>query len=443
MYFNKRNALQGTIPHSNGKSFFDEESDDGFVISDLQNSSRPYNLYSALERFGETITEENEDLFDDSCSPQESSPFNNDKDKSTLDHSISKKVEKLRFTAKSDNVNVKSVKRCTQEENTETRIGRKENYTVMHNSDKNKVHQNLSCVRRRSSLHDVAQMFPYGCDEYSTYTEKENKMDVNELNRSVKFENSVFQDSQYMKRRSSFNGISQLRASYKDENKNEIRRKSSHLDKSCIDRFSKLNKQSMVKDLKQTKRWSSLDDVNKEKHPNDNNNSEIKDNVISRICHSDDIDSNDIVSISQKSSTNAALRSTKSAINLREFLVNSKLYLVSPEKLMLYCSEGHTKTDKVEIAATGHESIVQIKDNNALQRTQNENKVEKSVHLVEDSCVGEKTELKTGKYSSDIQNKDFNSYENNSVQSKPLEWLAKSKIRQSKREHHMMSPVCF
>lgn len=60
MYFNKINALPGTITHSNGKSFFDEESDDGFVISDLQSSSTPFNLYSALERFGDTITEENE-----------------------------------------------------------------------------------------------------------------------------------------------------------------------------------------------------------------------------------------------------------------------------------------------------------------------------------------------------------------------------------------------
>ncbi|XP_071169793.1 uncharacterized protein [Mytilus edulis] len=433
MYFNKRN--------SNGKSFFDEESDDGFVISDLQSSSTPFNLYSALERFGDTITEENEDLFDDACSPQESSPFNNDKDKITLDYSISKKVEKLRFTAKSENTNVKSVKRCTQEENSETRIGRKENNTRMYNSNKSKVHPNLSCVRRRSSLNDVAQMFPYGCDEYSTYTEKESKMDVNEFNRSVKFENSVFQDSQYMRRRSSLNGISQLRASNKDENTKEISVKSSHLDRYCIDRFSKLNEQSMDKDIKQTKRWSSLDDVNKEKHTNDNNNSEIKDNVISRICHSVDIDSNDIISISQNSSTKAALRSTKSATNLREFLVNSKIVL--PEKMMRYCSEGQIKTDKVEIAAAGHDFRVQLKDNNALQRKQNENKVEQSVHLIEDSCVGEKTEFKTGKYSSDIQNKDLSSYENDSVQAKPLEWLSKSKIRQSKREHHMMSPACF
>ena len=382
-------------------------------------------------------------MFDDSCSPQESSPFNNDKDKSTLDYSISKKVEKLRFTAKSENTNIKSVKRCTQEENSETRKGRKENNTRMYNSNKSKVHQNLSCVRRRSSLNDVAQMFPCGCDEYSTYTEKESKMDVNEFNRSVKFENLVFQDSQYMRRRSSLNGISQLRASNKDENKKEISVKSSHLDKYCIDRFSKLNEQSMDKDIKQKKRWSSLDDVNKEKHTNDNNNSEIKDNVISRFCHSDDIDSNDIISISQNSSTKAALRSTKSAINLREFLVNSKIDIVLPEKMMLYCSEGQIKTDKVEIAAAGHDSRVQLKDNNALQRKQNENKVEQSVHLIEDSCVGEKTEFKTGKYSSDSQNKDLSSYENDSVQAKPLEWLSKSKIRQSKREHHMMSPACF
>lgn len=62
MYFNKRNALPGTITHSNGQSFFDEESDDGFVISDLQSSSTPFNLYSALERFGDTITEENEGI---------------------------------------------------------------------------------------------------------------------------------------------------------------------------------------------------------------------------------------------------------------------------------------------------------------------------------------------------------------------------------------------
>lgn len=452
MFSNKRNELPGTITHSNGHSFFlNDEDDDGVFISELQNFSRPFNLYSALESLGDTITEENEDSFDDQYSLQASTPINNDKDKRTLQNSITKKIEKLRITAKSDNANVKSVKRCSHKENSEIRKGRKNNHTRLHNSDKSIVHQGLSCVRRRSSLIDVAQMFPCGCDIHSTNTETKSNMDFKEFNRCVQFDNSVLKDSQYMKRRSSFSEISQMIASKNDDNIKDIRVKSSHLHKSWIDRdgrFSELNKQSMGKDVKQTKRRSSLDDLNKvastfpsEKNTSDTNKSEIKDNVIFQFCQSDDIDSNDIISIPQKSATKAALRSTKSAINMREFLISSKIHIVSSEKMMLNCSKGQTMIDKVAMTASGHDSGGDIKDDNALQK--NENKVDKSVHLISDSSVIKNAEFKTETGNSDYQNKDLNSYENNSFQTNPWEWLAKSKIRQSKREHHMISPACF
>ncbi|XP_052101985.1 uncharacterized protein LOC127735740 [Mytilus californianus] len=453
MFSNKRNAIPGTITRSSGNSFFDDEDDDGVVISELQNSSRPFNLYSALESFGDTITEENEDSFDDPCSPQIHTPINNDKDKSTLENSITKKIENLRLTAKSDNANVKSVKRFSYKENSEIRKGRKNNHTRMHNSDKSIIHQDLSCVKRRSSLKDVTQMFPCGCDEHSTNTETKSNMDFKEFNRCVQFDNSVLKDSQYMKRRSSFSEISQMIASNKNDNIKDIRVKSSHVDKSWIDRdgrFSELNKQSMGKDVKQTKRRSSLDDLNKvsstfpsEKYTSDNKKLEIKDNVIFQFYQSDGIDSNDIISIPQKSATKAALRSTKSAINMREFLISSKIHIVSSEKRMLNCSEGQTIIDKVAMTAAAHDSGGAIKDDNALQRKKNENKVDKSVHLISDSSVIKNAEFKTGTGNSDIQNNDLNSFENNSVQTKPWEWLAKSKIRQSKREHHMISPACF